>query len=197
MQKGILERIGKGIFKIGKNKAFVPELNAKTKSIYNQLQRELPYINFCIWNTDIINEFTLHHAYRHFTLVEVEKDIAEVVFLLLREKHKGVFFNPSAEIQENYVFTVPNPIIVRFLISEAPLQKSGDYTTVTLEKILVDLYCEKDLFNFYQGREIRIIFKAAYEKYTINMTKLLRYAARRGKRTEVESYINQIIGKKK
>ncbi|MCD8539616.1 MAG: hypothetical protein LRY55_07485 [Leadbetterella sp.] len=195
MQKGILERTGKGIFKIGKNKIFVPELNAKAKSIYNHVQRELPYINFCIWHTDIFNEFTLHHANRHLTLVEVEKDIAEVVFLILREKHKGVFFNPSVAVQENYIFTVPNPVIVRSLISEAPLQKSGDCTTTTLEKMLVDLYCEKDLFSFYQGREMRIIFKAAYEKYTVNHTRMLRYASRRGKRKEIEVYTNQIIGK--
>ncbi|MDD3787308.1 MAG: hypothetical protein PHO94_01265 [Petrimonas sp.] len=193
--KGVLERIGRGSFKIGKNKYFVPGLDHKIKSIHNKIRSELPFVEFCVWNTSLLNEFTLHTSDKHFTLVEVEKDSAESVSLLLKEKNNNIFFNPNSEILEQYIFNIFNPTIVKFLVSESPLQKVKKYSTVTLEKVLVDLYCDKDLFSFYQGREKSIIFKEAYEKYTVNNSKLLRYAARRGKKEEIENYINQIIGK--
>lgn len=155
----------------------------------------MPFVEFCVWNTSLLNEFTLHTSDKHFTLVEVEKDSAESVSLLLKEKNNNIFFNPNSEILEQYIFNIFNPTIVKFLVSESPLQKVKKYSTVTLEKVLVDLYCDKDLFSFYQGREKSIIFKEAYEKYTVNNSKLLRYAARRGKKEEIENYINQIIGK--
>ena len=41
-------------------------------------------------------------------------------------------------------------------------------STVVVEKLLVDLYCEKDLFYFLQGQELVNIFGNAFDKYTIN-----------------------------
>ena len=62
--------------------------------------------------------------------------------------------------------------------------------------MLVDLYCDVELFQFYQGKEKNTIFKEAFSKYTINKSKLLRYASRRGKKEEIEKQTNQIIGNK-
>src|SRR3546814_760800 len=98
---------------------------------------------------------------------------------------------------EQYIQEIGSPVIVRYLISEAPLQKIKKYYTITIEKILVDLFCDEKLFAIYHGKEKRTIFQEAYAKYTINKSKLLRYATRRGKREALESYINQIIGNTK
>lgn len=195
VEKGILERIGKGVFKIGKTWVFVPNMDNKTKAISNKLQSKFPFSTFCIWNTSLLNEFSVHISNNHFTLVEVERESLESVFLSLKEKYNAVFLNPNADMLEQYVFNASNPIIVKPLISEAPLQRIKNINTATIEKILVDLFCDEDLFQIYQGRERNIIFKEAYSKYTINNTKLLRYASRRGGKDELEKYLNQIIGK--
>lgn len=195
VEKGVLERIGKGVFKIGKTWIFVPNMDNKTRSICNKLQSAFPFSTFCVWNTSLLNEFSIHISNNHFTLVEVEKESMESVFLFLKEKYNIVFLNPNSDILEQYVFNANNPIIVKPLISEAPLKKTKNANTPTIEKILVDLFCDENLFQFYQGRERNTIFKEAFAKYTINNTKLLRYASRRGKKKELEKYINQIIGK--
>ena len=195
VEKGILERIGKGVFKIGKTWVFIPNMDNKTKTIFNKLQSEFPFSTLCVWNTSLLNEFSIHISNNHFTVVEVEKESIESVFLSLKEKHNAVFLNPNSNILEQYVFNANNPIIAKPLISEAPLQKIKKVNTPTIEKVLVDLFCDEDLFQFHQGKERNTIFKEAYTKYTINNTKLLRYASRRGKKEELEKYINQIIGK--
>lgn len=194
VEKGVLERIGKGNFKVGQNTLFTPVLDKKSKTLYKKISSEYPYIEFCIWNTNLLNEFTLHQSNKHFTLVEIEKDTAESIYYFLKEENNNVFLNPDSNILENFIFNVNNPIIVKFLVSESPLQKIINYNTITLEKILVDVFCDEELFSIYQGREKHHIFKEAFEKYTINQTKLLRYSSRRGKRNEIENYINQIIG---
>lgn len=195
VEKCVLERIGKGVFKFGKTCFFSPSLDNKTKIINNKLQSKFPFSTFCVWNTSLLNEFSVHISNTHFSLVEVEKESIGSVFLSLKEKYNAIFLNPNADMLEQYVFNTNNPIIVKPLISEAPLQKTKNINTVTIEKVLVDLFCDKVLFQFYQGRERNTIFNEAYSKYTINNTKLLRYALRRGKKDELEKYINQIIGK--
>lgn len=127
-------------------------------------------------------------------MIEVDKESVEAIFYSLREKYSKVFLNPNNSILELYVSKTNDPIIVKPLISEAPLQSIGNINTITLEKILVDLFCDENLFQFYQGREKKILFNEAYTKYTVNKNKLLRYASRRGKKEEIEKMINQING---
>ena len=59
----------------------------------------------------------------------------------------------------------------------------------TLEKILVDIFADKILFNAYQGSELAFIFNTAYQKYELNLTKLLSYASRRGKQQELSDFL--------
>jgi len=192
VEKGILERVGKGVFRLGKSTPFISNLSKKAKILYNKISSEFPFIEFCIWDTSLFNEFSLHQSNKRFIIIETEKEVVESIFLFLKEQNNQIFLNPNPEIMEQYILNLSFPVIVKPLISEAPLQQIKKYHTVTIEKVLVDLYCDEDLFYFYQGREKRIIFREAYGKYTINNTRLLRYASRRGKKKEIENYINQI-----
>lgn len=196
VKKGEIERIGKGLFKIGETTTFQPVLDVKLKTLHNKVSTAFPFVQICVWNTSLINEFTQHISNVKLSIIEVDKDISEAVFLFLKEQNLNVFINPSDEILEQYIISSPNPIIIKNLLSESPLQTISNYNTITIEKLLVDLFSEKYLFNFYQGREFQNIIKNGYDKYTVNNTKLLRYASRRGKKEELKLIINQIIGNK-
>ncbi|MNY79223.1 hypothetical protein D3C86_2197660 [compost metagenome] len=54
--------------------------------------------------------------------------------------------------------------------------------------MLVDIFCDIE-FYYVVGSERREVFSNAYFKYTINENKLLRYAARKGRRQEIHQYI--------
>ena len=71
VQMGVLARISRGKFVFGETKKFIPEVSSKLNMIYNKLKKELPYIDLCVWNTSIINEFMLHQPGKFFTLIEV------------------------------------------------------------------------------------------------------------------------------
>lgn len=189
VQKGIIERIAKGRFKIGQGLTFTPEVTSQQKTIYKNLQKRFPHSRFCIWNTNVLNEFSQHQSIVSFTLIEVEKDSLQSFFYELKEIKSNVFLEPSTEIIENYILPIKNPIIIKSLKSEAPIQSIGKISVPTIEKILADLFCDKEFFFFYQGKELKNIFQEAFSKYTINQTKLLRYCNRRGKKAELETYL--------
>jgi len=192
VQQGILERLGRGVFRIGKNYVFMPEITSQQKSIYNKVSSLFPFSNFCIWNTFIINEFSLHQSNLNFTLVEVEKDCLQSVFYELKEIKKNVFIEPTTDIIDNYIAGVKNPIVVKTLITEAPIQKINEINTTTIEKLLVDLFCEKELFCAFQGKELRTIVEESFSKYSVNQSKIIRYANRRGKKEEFIYYMKRI-----
>ncbi len=171
-------------------KFFIPEISSKERSLAKKINREFPYLEFCIWNSSILNEFTLHQANQFYQLIEVEKEAAQAVFLYLKENKYSVFLEPTEDIFEKYITENNNLIIVKTLITEAPTQNIDGINTSSLEKTLVDVFCDKIIFSAYQGNEMRTIYKEAFSKYSINKSKLLRYADRRGKKEELKKYMN-------
>lgn len=162
--------------------------------MYKDIINSFPFIELCIWNTLTINEFSQHQSNRRFFIIETDKDTNESIFYFLKERYSDVFLHPNKAILEQYVFDIPNAIIIKPLLSESPLQEVKKVNTITLEKMLVDIYCDTDLFEAFQGNEKKIIYSEAFKKYTINSNKLLRYASRRGRKDEIEELVMQNVG---
>lgn len=179
---------------MGKTLKYQPEISADLIKMYNEIKSNFPFIELSIWSTAIVNEFSQHQSNRNFIIIETEKDTNESLFYFLKEHYENVFLDPNRLILEQYIFDIPNAIIIKPLLSESPLQEVKGVNTTTLEKMLVDIYCDIDLFIAFQGNEKKIIYSKAFEKYTINNNKLLRYASRRGRKDEIEKFISQIIG---
>lgn len=189
VQEGVLQRIGRGKFKLGEGRKFIPEISSVTKYIFKKLKAEFPYANFCVWNTSVLNEFMQHQPNRFFLLVETDKETTNSVFYFLREIKKSVFIEPTNDILEKYIVNNKEVVVIKSLVSEAPTQNINEVETATIEKMLVDIFCDDVIFSAQQGAEKRIIFKEAFAKYTINQSKMLRYAARRRKKEELKQFI--------
>lgn len=192
VQMGILQRIGRGKFTLGEGKTYIPEISSLTKSIYAKLKTKFPYINLCIWNTSVLNEFMIHQSNQFYYLVETDKETTDSIFYFLRELKKSVFLEPTPDILEKYLFNEKEVFIVKSLISEAPTQIIKKVNTATIEKILVDIFCDKVIFSAQQGTEMRTIFKEAFNKHTIKQSKMLRYADRRRKKEDFSQFMKDI-----
>ena len=124
--------------------------------------------------------------------LETDKETTNSVFYFLREIKKSVFIEPTNDILEKYNLNERETFIIKPIISEAPTQNINGIETVTIEKMLVDIFCDDVIFSAQQGGEMRTIFKNAFEKYTINQSKMLRYADRRRKKEELNQFIKTI-----
>ena len=189
VQKGVLQRVGRGKFRFGQSIHYVPEISPKLKSIYNNIIKNFPFCRVCVWHTSVFNEFMQHQIGKFYYLIEVEKDAAEAVFYSLKEKNLSVFLNPNQEILDKYTPENKDIYIVKTLVSEAPTQQIGEISTVSIEKMLVDIFCDETLFATQQGAEMRTIFNEAFSKYTINQNKMLRYADRRKRKNDFNNYL--------
>jgi hypothetical protein len=124
--------------------------------------------------------------------VETDKVTTNSAFYFLREIKKSVFIEPTKDILEKYLVNEKEVVVIKPLISEAPTQNINEIQTATLEKILVDIFCDDVIFAAQQGAEKRTIFKEAFAKYTINQSKMLRYANRRRKKEELNQFVKTI-----
>ncbi|SHH48902.1 hypothetical protein SAMN04488109_4014 [Chryseolinea serpens] len=192
VRMGILERISRGQFRIGQMKPYAPEPSRQLSKLYKDLSTHFPYIQLCIWETGWLNDLGQHLSNRSWLILETEKDACEPVFHKLQDNNKAVFLEPTLEMMERYVSIESNPIIVKAMVSEGPFQNSKGVNIPMLEKILVDLVCDTDIFYAYQGRELEYIWENAFSRYTVLQDKLLRYASRRRRKREISEYIKKL-----
>jgi hypothetical protein len=75
------------------------------------------------------------------------------------------------------------------LITEAPIQYIDKIKTITVEKLLVDIFSD-EIWESLKGYEMVRIFENAFGKYSINYSKLLRYAFRKGKKEEIMNFLS-------
>ncbi len=192
VQTGVLNRIGLGKYILGNKQNYIPEIHPNLIKLDRILKKNFPFLNYCLWSTSILNEFMLHQPGKFIFIVEVENDAADSVFYLLKESKYSVFLKPTKDLLNRYLPEDKEVLIVKSLVSEAPVQNIKGIQTTTLEKLLVDLFTDTDILDIQQGAEKDRIFEEAFDKYIINENKLLRYAARRRKKEQIDNYLNKV-----
>lgn len=193
-KSGKLGSPSRGMYTLSLKKAFHPEITPLLKRLYNKIHKEYPYVSCCVWDSKWLSSLMRHQPFKQYIIIEIEKDTVSQAFNSITEIAKNVYMNPDTNIFDYYIANVDEAIIVKPLLSEAPIEKGKKTVIPTLEKLLVDMLIDKDLFAAQQG-ELEDIFLSAFEMYTINTARMKRYALRRNREVEVKNIINIIPAK--
>ena len=189
--KKIITAIKKGLFTFSFKPIFNPENSEVEKKISGKIEKQFDQLKYCIWSTKITHEFMLHIPGKIITILQVEKDALEPVFSFLKEeKIRNIFIEPEDKEIERYIYEYENAIVLQSLVSKSPTQKVKKVSTTTLEKLIVDLYCDKKLFAAFQGSELVYMLNNAYNRYSIDFTKLFSYSRRRRKEKEMMEFFS-------
>lgn len=192
---GMLERTGYGQFRLYPEvkPQYLPVVSPEMNALFFGIKERYPYARFCIWQARAISSFMQHIPSIDVLILETDRSAAEAVYNDVRELIEGrtVLLRPSEKECRLYASGTPS-LLVKDLISEAPVIRVDGVTTASLEKILVDATIAPE-FEFARGSELYTIFENADQMYHIGKKTLLRYAARRGKKEEIEKLIESTM----
>ena len=195
VSEGVLKRIRNGRFVLIPDSriSYVPDINQEMRTLSLKIKDRYPYVDFCIWQGRAVSSFMQHIPSIDMLIVEADRNAAEAVFEDVKELAVGrtALLRPTDKECRLYAAGTPS-LIVRDLISEAPTMSVDGVTTASLEKILVDVTIAPE-FEFARGSELYTIYENADQRYTIGKKTMLRYAARRGKREEIEKLIESTM----
>ena len=121
-------------------------------------------------------------------IVEVPKKMCEDVRSKLKEAFEDVALMKNAYLMLDDLHDF---ILVKPLITEAPIYTDEGVSVPELEKLLVDHEAEKEYASMSDD-EVQKEFQQSFELYPVNTSRLLRYAGRKGKREEIQRRIQQI-----
>lgn len=121
-------------------------------------------------------------------IVEVPKGKCEDVRMVLKRHFPDVALirNAYPMIEDLHDF-----ILVKQLISESPVFEENGVVVPELEKLLVDRDSDKEYASL-DDDALQKEFQRAFELYTVNKSRLLRYAGRKGKKEEIRSRVERI-----
>ncbi|UCS93857.1 hypothetical protein KZP23_02140 [Echinicola marina] len=196
VKRKVINQVKLGVYVISDKEIYRPFVSDKLASLSKIVAKEFDDLDYCLWSTEWLNDFTRHQLGTFFYILEVEKDFVEEVFNAYSESRQyRVYLDPKEDIMERYVESEVS-IVIKPLISRSPKQrvavkeKSKDKIYVpTLEKILIDVYSDAVTFYAIQGSEMDTLFETALKHYQINFTKLITYAGRRNKEKQIKSYL--------
>ena len=189
-KESVLVRIGQGEYALPQKQAFSYAPSKKVKDIYKELKSQLPFTDFCVYDGSVFSSIQHHLSINHAIYVETNRDAVESVFSRLKENNKDVYRQPDALFMNDYIDLREPCIIVKPLVTESPLSEVEGIRVPTLEKLLVDTQKDSD-FDYLRGAESLYMYQMAFELYTINTQRLMRYAKRRGIGQEIQELITQ------
>jgi len=190
-----IQNISRGIIALYNKPIYAPVLSDEIKRIYNAVNKRYELDSFLIWDTKWLNEFMIHQPFRSMTVLELDHDSIEDVFFFLRDNgYKDVFHRIGQkqnfnELLNTYISESHHPIVVQSSIGRSPTLEVNEVAVPKIEKILVDLVCDRALFDRFQGMELDRIISFAFMKYNISQSQFKNYAARRGKKTVALEYL--------
>ena len=190
----IIKEIAKDRYIVVTKKTYKYQEKINENTIYRLIKKEFPEINFIVWNTEILNEFTLHYAMSNYIIIETEKIAVDLIINLLKVNYLKKYtiitqdiLNHNKELYSN----TDNIIIVKPLHTKAPLDMKNNKKYISIEKIMLDLYVD-ELYIQYQGKELETIYENIFEKYDIDLKRLMSYAKRRTDIVIYKKFINDL-----
>lgn len=189
VKEGILQHEGRNqYFLPGKpRKPYIPLYSVEAQTIRFQVSSRFPLTGFTVFESMLLNEFLNHLIARNTIFIQVNRPLGASVFDFLREHtEKLVLYQPSTKDFTKY--WKPDSIVVLDWTSEAPLNPSAPHD-ITIEKMLVDIYCDKSIRMVYSSAEYPTIVQDVYERYPVDTVRLLRYARRRHRDREISAFL--------
>ena len=133
--------------------------------------------DFIIYESTILNQFLNHLLAKTKIIVEVPNYYMEHVFFEVKDSSifNSVLLNPNSE--ELYHYGDDCTIVVRPYVSKAPIDLKKHSTTI--EKLFVDIVCDRFLNSFYEGAEVPTMLNDITKDYVLRYKTVVSYAKRR------------------
>ncbi len=186
---GVINTLKRGVYTTKSKKDFQPTVSKKIRNLFSKVKNQFPYVDMCIWETSWLNNLMVHQAFSNNIILEVDKDAASAVFAFLQESQKNVYLNPGKHEVEHYISAGQTSIIIKNLTVTSPLQEVQNIIVPSVEKIMIDLFVDDELFVAYQGAELKNIYQELFNTYNVNQSTLKQYAHKRHIKDKLISFL--------
>ena len=191
VKQGRAIRVGRGVYEFTQKPKLQPAISESARVVCAVLNDGFKYLEFTITDSYILSQFMNLQPFSTVVVVETRKSAADAVLSTLRKKGVEAYAKKDFAQLERYISS-RQPFVIRPELTVNPtLQNVDNIRIANIEKILVDIACDENIYGQYQGDELKNIYHNATEKYAINYSQMLKYAAARKKKPLILDILQQ------
>lgn len=190
-KKNIIKTKTIGHFTISYRPQYRPEISDEIFNFAKVIAERFGTINYCIWDTNWINEFTNHNQVKKLIIIEIEQDFVELLYHELKDNSKyNYYLYPDENAIDFDTSKGQCPVVIKKIITQSPilkrLKKKININTPQIEKIVVDLgcYCAQAALTFVDA--------IVQKRYAFNHDKYFRYIKRAYSEKDIKRFMTNI-----
>jgi hypothetical protein len=183
-------RAGRGIYSFNEKAQFLPKITDQLAVAVKAISENFKYTKAVIWDSLWVSEFMTLQSFSTILSIEITAQAIEAVSLELKQRGMEVFPKNDPQGFLRYGRSEQQVVVGRILPTTSVIPFEENIFFAGLEKILVDLVSNSEIFGQYQGEELENIYKNCIGKYVVNYSTILKYAAARNRKEQVESLLN-------
>jgi len=193
VRRGKAARYGRGVYGFTNKARFNPILSETTKQACTLLHEKFQYLVMTVTDTSILGGFMSLQPFSTVAVIETRKSAAKAILSALRNEGVEAYEKIDYPKFEKYVSS-SHPIVIRPELTVNPnLPQENNIRIANLEKLLVDLVCDESIYGQYQGDELHNIYQNATDRYAINYSQMIKYAAARKKKDPVVDILSGTV----
>ena len=193
LKSGILTKIARNVYAVQSEQekpVYRPVYSDLAVKLMAKIAGKYPSLRFTVFETTLLNDFLNHLVAQNTIYIQADKDVSVFVFRFLQELgYDHLLYKPKKA--DFALYWEKDCIVVTDMISEAPLSAAAPHE-ICLEKMLVDMYCDKLIASAYSKSEYPQVLQQATGTYHFESTKMMRYARRRGREDEMKRILEEI-----
>lgn len=187
IKRGDIVRLGRGkyFFSNEPTQEFLTPIYDDVAQVIDIISQQFKYVKIALTDSKWLSDYIVQQPFSTVVKIEVTSAAASAVASLLRKKGWKAFFTSEIEAAEKY-FCETRIFIIDKIRFNNPTKKYKDNVFIAkLEKLMVDIPCEYEVFKQYQGWELENFYANATEKCAVNFSTVIKYAASRGRKEQI------------
>ena len=108
---GLIISVRKAVYAFSNKPVYKHPENKFITKLSQLFSGQYPGINYCIWSSAWLYDFTIHQPAQFFYIFETEPDMVETSFNLLKDHEYKAFINPDEQTIQLYVMGEKMPLL--------------------------------------------------------------------------------------
>ncbi len=179
--RGVLSSVSRGNYTFSVLNEWSPGISYIDKALFHSLQHLNSDHKVCCWSTRWLSPAITKGSLPVLILIETDRDSIKTVsdFIKLSSIKRPYHIQTGRGKTSIPFSTEQDTLVIKPLVSQAPLTRLDGIVIPKPEKILADVVADH-LFDLYSEEIIHAIYHYVFRNFVINRNTLKRYAGRRG-----------------
>lgn len=191
IKRGDIVRIGRGKYFFSNEpcRGFMAPIFDDVKQVVDIISTQFKYVKIVLTDSKWLSDYLVQQPFATVVKIEVNAPAVDAVVNLLRKE--GVkAFSMSEIMDADKYFSEARIFVIDKIRFNNPTKKYGNNVCMAkLEKVMVDVACDYEVFKQYQGWELENFYANVTEKCAVNFSTVIKYASSRGRKEQIVSLL--------